>query len=296
MSARTLGLTVSPEQDGRRVRSLLQGPLGLSAGLVTRLKQRPGAVRLNGQAVRTLDVAHAGDRLEVDVGDTREGVFVPGGPTLDILYEDEDLLIINKPAGIAVHGRSERGEPTIGAAVARYLGSAAPFHPVNRLDRGTTGAMCAAKNGYMHDRLRKILHTDAFRREYLAVACGEMPERAGVIDLPIARVPGEKRFPTAPEGLASVTRYEELGSAGGLSLLRLRPETGRTHQIRVHLAALGCPIAGDRLYGGGTLAARPLLHSAALYLVHPLTGAAVSVAAPMPEDMQEVLRAHEIVL
>ena len=144
MSARTLGLTVSPEQDGRRVRSLLQGPLGLSAGLVTRLKQRPGAVRLNGQAVRTLDVAHAGDRLEVDVGDTREGVFVPGGPALDILYEDEDLLIINKPAGIAVHGRSERGEPTIGAAVARYLGSAAPFHPVNRLDRGTTGAMCAA--------------------------------------------------------------------------------------------------------------------------------------------------------
>ena len=289
MSARTLGLTVSPEQDGRRVRSLLQGPLGLSAGLVTRLKQRPGAVRLNGQAVRTLDVAHAGDRLEVDVGDTREGVFVPGGPALDILYEDEDLLIINKPAGIAVRRIHWFAGRT-------YLGSAAPFHPVNRLDRGTTGAMCAAKNGYMHDRLRKILHTDAFRREYLAVACGEMPERAGVIDLPIARVPGEKRFHTAPEGLASVTRYEVLGSAGGLSLLRLRPETGRTHQIRVHLAALGCPIAGDRLYGGGALAARPLLHSAALYLVHPLTGAAVSVAAPMPEDMQEVLRAHEIVL
>ena len=234
--------------------------------------------------------------IEAKVPEPEELEILPEDIPLDILYEDEDLLIINKPAGIAVHGRSERGEPTIGAAVARYLGSAAPFHPVNRLDRGTTGAMCAAKNGYMHDRLRKILHTDAFRREYLAVACGEMPERAGVIDLPIARVPGEKRFHTAPEGLASVTRYEVLGSAGGLSLLRLRPETGRTHQIRVHLAALGCPIAGDRLYGGGALAARPLLHSAALYLVHPLTGAAVSVAAPMPEDMQEVLRAHEIVL
>ena len=294
MSARTLSLTVSPEQDGRRVRSLLQGPLGLSAGLVTRLKQRDGAVRLNGRPVRTLDAVRAGDLLEVDVGDVREGVFVPGGPALDILYEDEDLLIINTPAGIAVHGRSERGEPTIGAAVARYLGTAAPFHPVNRLDRGTTGAMCAAKNGYMHDRLRKILHTDAFRREYLALCCGAPPAESGVIDLPIARVPGEKKFSPSPEGLASLTRYEVLASAGGISLLRLRPETGRTHQIRVHLSALGCPIAGDRLYGGGTGAARPLLHSASLRLVHPLTGAQISVSAPLPGDMQEVLRAHEI--
>ena len=99
-----------------------------------------------------------------------------------------------------MHGRSGAGEPTIGAAVARYLGSAAPFHPVNRLDRGTTGAMCAAKNGYMHDRLRKILQPDAFRREYLAVACGEMPERAGVIDLPHRPRAGRKALPHSAGG------------------------------------------------------------------------------------------------
>ena len=249
MSARTLSLTVSPEQDGRRVRSLLQGPLGLSAGLVTRLKQRDGAVRLNGRPVRTLDAVRAGDLLEVDVGDVREGVFVPGGPALDILYEDEDLLIINKPAGIAVHGRSERGEPTIGAAVARYLGTAAPFHPVNRLDRGTTGAMCAAKNGYMHDRLRKILHTDAFRREYLALCCGAPPAESGVIDLPIARVPGEKKFSPSPEGLASLTRYEVLASAGGISLLRLRPGD------RAHAPDTGPPLR-PRLPDSGRQALR----------------------------------------
>ena len=296
MSARTLRLTVSPEQDGRRVRSLLQGPLGLSAGLVTRLKQRPGAVRLNGSPARTIDPVRAGDTLEVDVGDTRESVFVPGGPSLSILYEDEDLLIIDKPAGIAVHGRSERGEPTIGAAVARYLGTAAPFHPVNRLDRGTTGAMCAAKNGYMHDRLRRILHTESFHREYLAVVRGAPPEGSGAIDLPLARVPGEKKFAPHPDGLPSLTRYELLASSGGVSLLRLRPETGRTHQIRVHLAAAGCPILGDRLYGGGSGAARPLLHSSALELVHPLSGKVISVAAPLPADMREVLSAHEIVI
>ena len=296
MSARTLRLTVTEQQDGRRVRSLLQGPLGLSAGLVTRLKQRPGSVRLNGADARTLDTVRAGDTLEVDVGDTRESAFVPGGPALDILYEDEDLLIIDKPAGIAVHGRSERGEPTIGAAVARYLGTAAPFHPVNRLDRGTSGAMCAAKTGYMHDRLRRLLHTDAFRREYLAIVRGAPPEGSGVIDLPIARLPGEKKFAPSPGGLPSLTRYELLSSSGGVSLLRLWPETGRTHQIRVHLSALGCPILGDRLYGGAGGAARPLLHSAAIRLLQPVSGAEICVSAPLPGDMRAVLSAHEIVI
>lgn len=290
MSGRTIEYAVPPEGEGRRVRSVLQGQLGLSAGLVTRLKHRPDSVRINGVPARTIDTVHAGDVLAVDVGDAGPGAFAPCGPRPDVVWEDDDILIINKPAGMAVHGRSERGEPTVGSMVSAYLGTNAPFHPVNRLDRGTTGLMCAAKNGYMHDRLRRLLHTDGFRREYLAICAGVPPEREGVIDAPIARFGEEKRFCVDPDGAPSLTRYELLLAWNGLSLVRARPETGRTHQIRVHMASIGCPLLGDRLYGRLSRdIARPALHSAGLRLVRPLTGEVVDVSAPLPEDMRALL-------
>ena len=127
--SRRLDYTVPPELSGRRIRSILQNQLGLSAGLVTRLRHRENAVLLNGRPARTLDPVRAGDRLSVEVGDEKKGAFAPGGPRLEVLWEDEDILIINKPADMAVHGRSEHGEPTVGSAVAAYLGTAAPFHP-----------------------------------------------------------------------------------------------------------------------------------------------------------------------
>ena len=290
MSGRTLEYTVPPEGEGKRVRAVLQGALGLSAGLVTRLKHRPGSVRINGAGARTIDLLHAGDRLSVDVGDAKESAFVPAGPRLDVAWEDEDIIIINKPAGMATHGRSDRREPTVGAMVAAYLGTSAPFHPVNRLDRGTTGLMCAAKTGYMHERLRRILHTDAFRREYLAICTGVPPEAEWEIDAPIARYNEEKRFCVREDGAPSLTRYKVLLTWEGRSLLRVRPETGRTHQIRVHMASIGCPLLGDRLYGRLSRELdRPALHSAALTLIHPLTGEMVSVRAPLPEDMRALL-------
>ena len=290
--SRTLEYAVPPEDEGRRVRAVLQGRLGLSAGLVTRLKHREDAVRINGVPARTIDVLRAGDRLSVEVGDVKPGAFAPVGLRLEVLWEDEDLLIINKPAGMAVHGRSERGEPTVGALVAAYLGTGAPFHPVNRLDRDTSGVMCAAKTGYMHERLRRILHTDGFRREYLAFAAGKPSPASGVIDAPIARRGEERRFCVSPDGTPSLTRYETLRSTGGLALVRLRPETGRTHQLRVHMAYLGCPLLGDRLYGRvSPLIARTALHSASLTLRHPLTGELIEAAAPLPEDMQALIQA-----
>lgn len=290
MSGRTIEYAVPPEADGKRIRAVLQAGLGLSAGLVTRLKHRPGSVRVNGASAKTIDILHAGDVLAVDVGDVKPGAFAPGGPRPDVVWEDDDVIIINKPAGMAVHGRSERGEPTVGSMVAAYLGTNAPFHPVNRLDRGTTGLMCAAKTGYMHERLRKILHTDEFRREYLAICVGVPEPRAGTVDAPIARLGEEKRFCVDECGAPSVTHYEVLIAWDGLSLVRLRPETGRTHQIRVHMSHIGCPLLGDRLYGRACREIdRPALHSSALRLVHPLTRETIAVSAPLPEDMRALL-------
>ena len=166
-------------------------------------------------------------KLNMEVGDEKKGAFAPAGHRLAVLWEDEDILIINKPADMAVHGRSEHGEPTVGSAVAAYLGTAAPFHPVNRLDRGTTGVMCAAKTGYMHERLRRLLHTPGLRREYLAISVGVPEPASGVIDLPIGRRGEEKRFCTRPAGAPSLTRYETLPAADGLALLRhARSKTG----------------------------------------------------------------------
>ena len=127
MSGRTIEYAVPSEGEGKRVRSVLQGQLGLSAGLVTRLKHRPDSVRINGAPARTIDILHAGDVLAVDVGDAKPGAFSPSGPRPDVVWEDDDILIINKPAGMAVHGRSERGEPTVGSMVSAYLGTNTPI-------------------------------------------------------------------------------------------------------------------------------------------------------------------------
>ncbi len=127
--SRRLSIEIAPELDGRKIRSVLQTQLGLSAGLVTRLKHREGAVLLNGLPAKTLDSVRAGDVLSVEVGDGKEGGFAPAGPRLSVLWEDEDILIIDKPGDMAVHGRSERGEPTVGSAVAAYLGSAGALPP-----------------------------------------------------------------------------------------------------------------------------------------------------------------------
>ena len=164
---------------------------------------------------------------------------------------------------------------------------------MNRLDKGTSGLMAVARNAHAQQLLQKQLHTDAFLREYLAV-CDGRPERdAGVINLPIGKADEGTRRTILPGGLPSRTHYRvmEEGKAGRF-LLRLRLETGRTHQIRVHLAALGCPVAGDYLYGraDGALPGRFALHSCFMQLRHPITGQEIALESPLPEDLAALLR------
>ncbi len=292
-----LELVVSAEQGGRTVRSLLKYELGLSTTRINRLKRTDTGLTANGRRVFTNAVLRAGDRLTVDLtAAERPTAARPVPMPLDIVYEDSHLLILNKPAPLAVIPSSlSPGEPTLASGLASYLGESFSFHPVNRLDRGTTGLMVVAKSGFIHDRLRRALHGCGFFRQYQAICAGTPQPPSGAVELPIGRASGSAiQRQVRPDGQAAYTDYRVLSAGGGFSLVELTPRTGRTHQLRVHMAALGCPLAGDWLYGMETpdLIARPALHAARLELTHPVTGEPLSFTAPLPEDMTTVLERY----
>lgn len=280
---RKLELIVKDTQAGQKVRRLLRQEFDFSESQLSHLKYVEGAVLKNGAPVRLIDATAAGDKIEVFLEGGGEGEF-----PLPILYEDDDFLVINKPAPMAVHGIAG-GAETVESLWRNSRGEA--FHGVNRLDRNTSGAMVAAKSGYIHDRLRKLLHTEEFCREYLALAGGSVVEDAGEIDLPLLRAEG-KSIP-ASDGKDARTDYEVLARGEDCTLLKLRLHTGRTHQIRAHCAAIGHPLLGDVLYGGGE-AERVMLHSWRIVLKHPLQGAWITAEAPVPEDVREAALARGI--
>ena len=291
---RILRHTVTAQEAGQKLKTLLRSRWHISSSALKSMKWRDGAIAVNGLSVPVSAVLREGDAVTVDVSDNGalSGHIVPVDYPLDILWEDEDLLILNKPAGLAVHSAALTEETvTVAGAVAHYLGGA-PFHPVNRLDRGVTGVMVVAKSGYIHHRCMAMLHTDDFRREYRGVCAGIPEPPAGIIDASIGRDPDsvlKRRID--PDGLPARSEYEVLETFDGCALLRLRPLTGRTHQLRLHCAAMGHPLLGDWLYGteDPTLISRPALHSYELWLRHPLTEELLHITAPLPEDMHTLL-------
>lgn len=292
---RILTHTVSPEEEGRMVKGILRGSLQLSYTLLKSLKWRENAILLNGQSVHVNAIVHAGDVVSVALSERtpREDLYCENTAAPDIVYEDEDLLVLNKPAGVAMHPKADdAAAPSLAAMLTGYLGEGSVPHFVSRLDKGTSGLLIAAKSGYVHDRLRRALHSSELRREYRAVAVGLVTPPCGVINAPIGRADGSIiRRCVREDGLVSRTEYEVLQTTERFTLLRLRPETGRTHQLRVHMAYLGHPLAGDWLYGteDKNLIARPALHSYELWFTQPITGQELHFTAPIPQDMQQLL-------
>ena len=287
---------ISPEEDGATVRHILRSRLHFSSHAVSRLAHGGECMFVNGVPVHTPYVLRAGDILTVETEDRRppRTAVAPGDWPLPVVWEDGHLLIVDKPAGMTAHASNFLPDtPTVAGALAWSRGTDFIFHPVNRLDKGTTGLMVIAKSGYVHDLLRRKLHTEAFRREYRALCLGcPQPER-GTVYAPIGRdETSAVARKVRPDGAPAVSHYEVLAKGDGLSFLALRPETGRTHQLRVHMAHLGCPLAGDWLYGveDPGLISRPALHSWAITLDHPVTGERIEVSAPLPEDMARLLR------
>ncbi len=285
---------ISAAESGRTVRSLLKNELSLSSSCVNRLKRTEQGITVNGQRAFTNAVLSAGDVLTVELNAAeRPTAILPIDMPLDIAFEDEHLLIINKSAPLSVIPSSlAPGEPTLANALAHYLGADFTFHPVNRLDRGTTGLMIAAKSSFIHDHLQKSLHSGSFFRRYLAVCEGFPDPPEGEITLPIVRREGSAIARcVSPDGQSAHSVYRTLERTARFSLMELTPYTGRTHQLRVHMAAIGHPLAGDWLYGteNHALIARPALHSAFLSVHHPITGELIEYSAPLPADMKRLL-------
>ena len=270
---------VSPEEEGKRLREVLRTGMRLSYTAMKSAKWN-GEITVNGER-RTVDTrVHAGDQIRVSMPEA-EPAFVPEPYELRlrIPYEDEALMIVDKPAPLASQSSLKHPGDSLENAVYSYFRCPRGFiyRPVNRLDRGTSGLMVIARDGHTQDLLQRMLHGSDFIREYLALTEGVPDPPEGEINLPSGqREAASIRREVRPDGQAARTLYRVLERRpGNRALVRLRLETGRTHQIRVHLAVIGCPVCGDFLYGTELpeeFPGRFALHSAYLRLRHPLTG------------------------
>ncbi len=285
---------VTPQEQGWRLRDVLRRSMGVSYSAMKSAKwdQR---ILVDGEP-RTVDTILAAGQLVTMLLPEERPVYQlkPYHLPLAIPYEDEHFLVIDKPAPLA--SQSSAGHPDNSLENALFAHSGCPedfvYRPVNRLDKGTSGLMVVARDAHSQHRLQSLLHTPDFQRIYLAVVEGAPPHESGVVDAPIAKEDAASiRRIVTPEGRPSVTHYEVLGQRGGRSLVRLRLDTGRTHQIRVHMAHLGCPVAGDFLYGTElpSLPGRFALHSSELILAHPFTGERIHLTSPLPTALKALL-------
>ena len=287
-----LTFTSPPLLDGCTVKHVLEKIFFMSHSHVTRLKRREGGILKNGDPCYVTARCAAGDTVSALVSDPPETKRLePMKLPLDIVYEDEWLAVVNKPAGLTVHPERAGMGGSVENALSWHFQPDEFVHTVSRLDRGTSGLMTVAKCGWMHENMIRILHTPFFRKEYLGLAWGTFTEKHGFTRLPIGHPEGSNyRMEVREDGLPSLTEYEVVSEKDGKTLLRLIPHTGRMHQLRVHMAAIGHPLVGDWLYGEEiTEIDHAALHSARLVFVHPVTAEKVELTAPLPEAIAYIL-------
>jgi 23S rRNA pseudouridine1911/1915/1917 synthase len=298
---RKLEYIVEDAFDGAEVATVLRSVLQMGRKTIRHAKFLPDGITLDGVQAYTIHKVRAGQTIKVVIGDTSEEVkaqtMVPVEGMLDILYEDEDLLLINKPAGMPTHPGPKHPLDSLGNILIYYFEQTNQnclLHPIHRLDWGTSGVIVFAKNGYTQDVLQKRFHTNEFTRTYLAICHGVPEAREGTVTHPIGLV--EKRWiacSVEQGGKFACSHYKVLDESPDkqASLIELQLETGRTHQIRIHMALIGHPLVGDTLYGGfdtmdgKLLIDRTALHSYHVSFEHPITKTTFSKFAPLPKDM-----------
>jgi 23S rRNA pseudouridine1911/1915/1917 synthase len=291
-------LTAGAEHAGERLDAFLAGPLG-SRARAQRLIEA-GAVRVDGAPVPKRHRLAPGERVTVHDEARREPPAPPVGPApFSVPYEDEHLLVVDKPAGVVVHPARGHRQGTLSQALAGLAAGGEAARPgiVHRLDRDTSGLLVVARSEAVHRALKEELGQRRITREYLALVEGRPPARSGTIDAPIGR---DRRVRTrmstdTDEPREARTHFSLERALPSTTLLRVRLETGRTHQIRVHLQAIGHPVCGDPEYGTKGLLGleRQFLHAARLAFDHPVTDARIDVASPLPDDLQAALQRAE---
>ena len=272
------------------VRAFLRANQGISNTIWKRIKNS-GTFAINGVICNATQAkVKNGDTITYDI--LRPTDILPEDLPLDICYEDEWLLVINKPAGQLVHPTTKENSGTVGNALMHYFaakGEAHAFHPVHRLDRDTSGLLLIAKEPQIQYQLSPK-GCKNFKREYRAIIEGSLNPPDGLVDAPIARaLPSIILRKVSPDGQPARTHYRTIKQGKGFSLIELELETGRTHQIRVHMAHLGHPLLGDDLYGGRMdIIQRQALHAFRLTFHHPMTGEQLVITAPPPADFLRI--------
>ncbi len=280
-------LEVGPGEAGERLDRLAARRLDLSRSAVRRLLEG-GLLRVSGRRESASYRVRGGDLIEASVPD--EGLS-PEEIPVSVVFEDENLIVVDKPAGLVVHpGAGNPSGTLVNALLNRGIsGGDDPVRPgvVHRLDRDTSGLMVVAKGEPAYSRLVGMMSRRDVGRVYRAVAVGVGLPETGTIDSPVGRDPENPTLMAAGVGREAVTHFEKLAEAGGHTMLRVRLETGRTHQIRVHLSAIGFPVYADPLYGTPVSDRRLWLHAERLSFRHPITGEGREFEAPIPEDLEQ---------
>ena len=298
METRTLQAAES-EAGGRVDTWLAEHLEGCTRSAVQRLLEE-GKVTLNGRAVAKNYRLTGGETLTVNLPDPEPINALPQDIPLDVVYEDRDVIVVNKPKGLVVHPAPGHPDGTLVNALLYHCGGSlsgvgGALRPgiVHRIDRDTSGLIIAAKNDFAHQALAAQLQEHSLARTYECIVTGGLREDAGTVDAPIGRHPVDrKKMAVVQNGRPAVTHWKVLARFPGFTHVRCNLETGRTHQIRVHMAHLGHPILGDTVYG----AKKPVpglqgqcLHAAGLRFVHPRTGDLVELCCPLPEEFQQQL-------
>ena len=273
---------------------------GLSRSAAQKLIEE-GQVKRNGKPGKKNDKLNAGDAIEYEIPEAKSVDIVPTEMPLDIVYEDEDLLVINKPKGLVVHPAAGHQEDTLVNGLLYALGDDlsginGELRPgiVHRIDKDTSGLLAVAKNDFAHTFLASQLKDHSMARTYEAIVCGSFREDSGTVDAPIGRHPSDRKkmCVTQRNSKEAVTHWEVIARYRGYTHIRCKLETGRTHQIRVHMAHIGHPILGDTVYGHKKAElglSSQCLHAGALCFRHPRDGRPVLVFAPLPKYFEDVL-------
>ncbi len=284
--------TINAAFAGRSIESFLKGELKLSRRTISSLK-RNQSLRLNGGEARTNMQLKEGDILEITLAAEESESILPEPMELDIVYEDEYLIVINKPYAMPVHPTKGHIMGTLANGLVYYWMNnerSTVIRPVNRLDKDTSGLVVFAKNSHIQHLLSLSMGKPEFKKRYTAIVDGSMEGREGTVDAPIAREIDQRiKRVVREDGDSSVTHYQVLECYKDAALLDIILETGRTHQIRVHLSYIGHPLIGDTLYGGSDRMDRHALHAYEITMKHPINSNWLKLSAEMPKDMKDLL-------